>query len=197
MAYHLLVDGLLQPGTYHDLPVSMPMEGHEALFVLNAKAEALDVANKDAAAKEAASRARQRTAVAAAANEAIVARASTATVAAEPPAAARPSRAHPIGVPVPAARSAAQTSEAFHAALIAKGMTIDRRIESHLPLDYLELLRKHGAWLMALKSGEVKPMTSAQQSFVDVARGKTLPRAPLERAWNAYAMTGKRLGVSV
>ena len=46
MAYHLLEDGLLQPGTYHDLPFSMPLEAHQGLFVLNAKLEALDVPAK-------------------------------------------------------------------------------------------------------------------------------------------------------
>lgn len=46
MAYHLFVDGLVQPAAYHDLPMSMPMEGHEAILVANATAEALDVSKK-------------------------------------------------------------------------------------------------------------------------------------------------------
>ena len=46
MAYHLLVDGTLQPAAYHDLPVDMPMAGHEAVLVGNAAAEALDVPKK-------------------------------------------------------------------------------------------------------------------------------------------------------
>lgn len=48
LAYHLLIDGTLQPGTYHDLPVHLPLEGHEAILVTNATAEAMDVpAKKD------------------------------------------------------------------------------------------------------------------------------------------------------
>ncbi len=46
IAYHLGVDATLQPGTYHDLPISMPMEAHQALFAANAAAEGLDAMNK-------------------------------------------------------------------------------------------------------------------------------------------------------
>ena len=46
MAYHLLVDGLVQPAAYHDLPVSMPIEAHQTLISANAAAEAIDVAKK-------------------------------------------------------------------------------------------------------------------------------------------------------
>jgi hypothetical protein len=42
IAYHLLVDGIAQPGAYHGLPVELPMEAHQGLFVLNAGAEAQD-----------------------------------------------------------------------------------------------------------------------------------------------------------
>jgi hypothetical protein len=42
IAYHLLVDGIAQPGAYHGLPVEMPIEAHQGLFVLNAGAEAQD-----------------------------------------------------------------------------------------------------------------------------------------------------------
>jgi hypothetical protein len=43
IAYHLLIDGTLQPGAYHDLPVHLPLEGHEAILVANASAEGIDV----------------------------------------------------------------------------------------------------------------------------------------------------------
>lgn len=49
IAYHLLVDGIAQPAAYKDLPVSLPIEGHQAIFVGNAVAEALDVAHKERA----------------------------------------------------------------------------------------------------------------------------------------------------
>jgi len=43
IAYHLLIDGTFQPGTYHDLPVHLPLEGHQAILVANASAEGIDV----------------------------------------------------------------------------------------------------------------------------------------------------------
>lgn len=49
IAYHLGVDATLQPGAYHDLPVSMPMEAHQTLFAMNAVAEGIDVAHKETA----------------------------------------------------------------------------------------------------------------------------------------------------
>lgn len=46
VAYHLLIDGTLQPGAYHDLPIHLPLAGHEAVLVGNAAAEAIDVSVK-------------------------------------------------------------------------------------------------------------------------------------------------------
>lgn len=46
MAYHLLVDGLVQPAAYHDLPLSMPIEAHQTVFVVNAAGEVMDVRKK-------------------------------------------------------------------------------------------------------------------------------------------------------
>jgi len=47
IAYHLLLDGTLDGNkAYVDLPFSMPMEGHNALFVANAAAEAIDLDKK-------------------------------------------------------------------------------------------------------------------------------------------------------
>jgi hypothetical protein len=46
IAYHLGVDATLQPGAYHDLPVSMPLEAHQTLFAMNALAEGVDVTHK-------------------------------------------------------------------------------------------------------------------------------------------------------
>jgi hypothetical protein len=46
IAYHLGVDGLVQPAPYHGLPFSMPMEAHQAIFVTNAIAEASDAAKR-------------------------------------------------------------------------------------------------------------------------------------------------------
>lgn len=46
MAYHLLVDGLVQPAPYHDLPMEMPIEAHQAVFVVNGAGEAVGVRQK-------------------------------------------------------------------------------------------------------------------------------------------------------
>ncbi|MBU0593854.1 MAG: hypothetical protein KKH74_08980 [Gammaproteobacteria bacterium] len=46
IAYHLGVDAVLQPGAYHDLPFSMPMEAHQTILAMNAAAEAIDVGHK-------------------------------------------------------------------------------------------------------------------------------------------------------
>lgn len=46
LAYHLGVDGIVQPGAYHDLPFTMPMEGHQAVLTANAAAEGLDINKK-------------------------------------------------------------------------------------------------------------------------------------------------------
>ncbi len=47
VAYHLFVDSTVDIGAYHDLPVSLPIEGHEAIAGANAAAEAIDVKHKD------------------------------------------------------------------------------------------------------------------------------------------------------
>ncbi len=49
MAYHLLVDGLVQPAPYHDLPFPMPIEVHQAVFVANGVGEVVDVGKKNGA----------------------------------------------------------------------------------------------------------------------------------------------------
>ena len=47
IAYHLLLDGTLDGNkALVGLPFSMPMEGHNAFFVANAAAEALDLDKK-------------------------------------------------------------------------------------------------------------------------------------------------------
>lgn len=44
LAYHLLVDALVQPAAYHDLPVSMPLEAHQSILAVNGVAEGIDTA---------------------------------------------------------------------------------------------------------------------------------------------------------
>jgi hypothetical protein len=46
IAYHLLVDGLVQPGTYHGLGIELPQPVHDAIATLNGIAEGADVTRK-------------------------------------------------------------------------------------------------------------------------------------------------------
>lgn len=46
LSYHFLMDGLVQPGSYHGLPVELPAEAHSALQIVNGIAEALDMRHK-------------------------------------------------------------------------------------------------------------------------------------------------------
>lgn len=47
VAYHLFIDATIEPGAYHDLPVELPIQGHQAIAGANAAAEAVDVARRD------------------------------------------------------------------------------------------------------------------------------------------------------
>ncbi len=40
IAYHLMVDAVVQPGTYHDIPFDMSLETHQGIFAANSIAEA-------------------------------------------------------------------------------------------------------------------------------------------------------------
>jgi hypothetical protein len=46
IAYHLLWDSVIEPAPYHHLPVSIPMEGHEAIMGTSGVAEAVHAANR-------------------------------------------------------------------------------------------------------------------------------------------------------
>lgn len=43
IAYHLMIDAVVQPGTYHGLPVEMPIEAHQILTAINSTSEAIAV----------------------------------------------------------------------------------------------------------------------------------------------------------
>lgn len=51
LAYHLGVDGLVQPGAYHDLPIELSMAGHQTILAANAATEGLDASHKESQAK--------------------------------------------------------------------------------------------------------------------------------------------------
>lgn len=48
LAYHLAVDAVLQPGSYKDLPIELPIEGHQAIAGANAATEAIDIQQRKA-----------------------------------------------------------------------------------------------------------------------------------------------------
>lgn len=60
MAYHLVIDGLVQPGTFHDIPFSMSQEAHNALAAGGGFIEAQDLAHKQAGHGERVEEARAR-----------------------------------------------------------------------------------------------------------------------------------------
>jgi len=43
IAYQLMVDAVIQPGTYHGLPFDLPLEAHQTIFAANSVAEATAV----------------------------------------------------------------------------------------------------------------------------------------------------------
>ena len=46
IAYHLLIDGIVQPAAYHDLPFSAPLEVHQTILVVNGAEEGADATRK-------------------------------------------------------------------------------------------------------------------------------------------------------
>lgn len=46
IAYHLMVDAIFQPGTYHGMPFEMSAEAHQAVFAANAATEGADAAKR-------------------------------------------------------------------------------------------------------------------------------------------------------
>lgn len=46
IAWHLLIDAGMQPAPYHDLPIPLPEEAHQALFATNSLAEGIDAATR-------------------------------------------------------------------------------------------------------------------------------------------------------
>lgn len=154
MAYHLFVDGLLQPGAYHDLPVHLPMEGHQAVLTANAAAEALDAANKPVSAR---------------------------------------GRAAGFDADAPLLESEGDLSQfdlaseaARHKEVAKQTFLVDLAVQDLLSDEELAVLERRGAWMAALASGELRPITDAQRHFVEVANGQVMPVSPHEQLWVTY-----------
>lgn len=177
MSYHLLVDGLVQPAPYHDLPVSLPMEGHQAILVGNAVAEAVDAGKKPAG----------------------VAPTLTTRRAPKRPAerrrAPRPERAmQPMPVELSshapwwerASATEVAAAKAEHRRLRAESILVDPFVADMLADDELLIIERYGSWLEALASGTLRPLSAAQQRFVEVTMGLAPAETRHEQAWMMY-----------
>jgi uncharacterized protein YifE (UPF0438 family) len=134
LAYHLAVDGIVQPGTYKDLAVPLPLEGHQAVATINAAAELVDVHHKEESS-------------------------GGATLAGE------------------------LTKHRYY---LKQTFTVPERLKGRLCAEHKRTLAREGAWLLALATGKILPVTSAQTEFVEAAWGRKLPVTDAEWAWCAY-----------
>lgn len=135
MAYHLLVDGLVQEAPYKDLPISMPMEAHQAVFVANGVAETIDADAKPGTSKFTGDRAEE---------------------------------------------------ESRHKKHRSARLAIDPAIDEMLFDDERSIIHRYGAWMLALTRGDIQPLTTSQEQFIDVAMGKRKPLTEHENAWWMY-----------
>lgn len=136
MAYHLFVDGVEQVAPYKDLPVTAPIEAHQAIFVANAAAEVVDAGNKPGMSKFTGDRA---------------------------------------------------TEEKRHKQYRASEIVIRADVAELLTKDELNLIKRYGAWMLALSSGDIQALTPSQERFVEVAQGKRDPVTNYELAWRMYS----------
>ena len=74
------------------------------------------------------------------------------------------------------------TSRQAHRDVLAKSFTASFRT-SEFSAAELDVISKHGAWMEALACGQIRPITSAQQHFLEVASGSTEPKSTYERIW--------------
>ncbi len=179
MAYHLLVDGLVQPAAYHDLPMSMPMEAHQTVFVVNAAGEALDVKHKRGVGGKAA--------------PAVPRRAGDRP---ERPSTGRSGIAggEPAKLVEPPVKhwwetaSAAELARAkeLHRQFRASSVLVESFVADMLSDEELLIIERYGVWLEGLANGTLKPLTAAQLQFVRAAKREQPPQTAHEQAWVMY-----------
>lgn len=177
MSFHLLVDGLLQPAPYHDLPVSLPMEGHQTILVGNAVAETVDIGHKPGGVAPP-PKTRQPT---------------------KHPAGqvlsvedARPAQSPQLALPhaVPwwesASASEIAAAKADHHKLRAQPILVDPFVADMLADEELFIIERYGAWMEGLAGGVLQPLSAAQQRFVEVTKGLARAETRHEQAWMMY-----------
>ena len=194
MACHLFVDGLVQPGAYHGLPVSLPMEAHQALMTASAIMEAGEIVRKS-----------RPTLVSACSAESIPseARAGSTKLLPAPAPVASVMRAEPGSIKrlqdEPVLRLAERGAEADwkseHRVYLQRGFPVSPRIVGALTAEQLVIVRKSGQWMLALEEGRLEARTAGQQRFVAMARCQLEPGSEMEGAWRAYREAQGRLGL--
>ena len=181
MAYHLFVDGILQPAAYHDLPVHMPMEGHQVIMTGNSVAEAGEIVRKQG--QEA--------------SRTVKARPDASHAPRQPAQATRPTR--PVQAvsdadPRPAT-PAGQGWRAAHRRYLSKALPVHPRVARAMASDRLRLVEEFGQWFAALEDGTLHPATPEQVKFVAVAKGQLEPLTAHESAWREYRELQARFGL--
>ncbi|ATC96826.1 DUF413 domain-containing protein [Pseudoalteromonas tunicata] len=83
--------------------------------------------------------------------------------------------------------------EEAHKNLIKKGFQVDPQIAKSLNRANIAHLEKYGAWLSALETGQIAPITEEQNRFLDVCRGFQNPINATEIAWYNYKKVASRL----
>ncbi len=180
-SYHLFVDGLLQPAAYHDIPVSMPMEAHQTIFAVNAAAEAVDVANKPGSEERATLTQRK-------ASHQPRARAS-----APAPSTAGPAHIAPLALQPPtlpwwetASTPELAAAKEEHQRLRTETILVDPFVADMLADAELVIIERYGSWLGGLANGTLRPLSAAQERFVQVAKQQRPPETAHEQAWVMY-----------
>lgn len=174
IAYHLFVDAAIQPSAYHDLPFSMPMEGHQAALAASAMVEAIDVPHKGktyAGLKTDAS-----------------SRSQAGTDDAKRLLDAYKKKMREEIVP-----TTDDEERKRHFALVKQVLRLDDRVASCLTKREREILTRFGKWLGAIDEGILRPVAPDQLRFVEVCRGRVEAQSEMELAWLKYRgfCTGK------
>jgi hypothetical protein len=173
LSFHLAIDGAVQPAAYKDLPLSAPIEVHQALLLGNSAAEALDAFHKTTDQAISTGRAAFRRAVSGV--RSLV-----------------DTSLHSAGMSGPAlgqlAASGAFGPELFriyldHIILLALPYQVPAERAATLSASERAKLEKYGRWMDAIASGHICVLTMAQLRFFHCARGLLDPTTEHERLW--------------
>jgi uncharacterized protein YifE (UPF0438 family) len=74
------------------------------------------------------------------------------------------------------------TSREAHRGALSQPFTAPFRA-SEFTAEELAVISKHGAWMEALATGKLRPLTQAQSHFLEVASGRSEPTTLHEKVW--------------